>query len=276
MKRYRVMNFSFDSRATILSTEIKEEWEEQVKLQWRQNKQAVVEGFIHIYGANEYEDKIKNFTSFGPIPFSIVAFHNKFFSQIRDSFVLGSYYPALTAACSLGERILNHLILILRDDYKNTSHYKEVYSKKSFDNWDKMITPLSDWNVLLPEVVEKFNELKYLRNYSIHFNPDTDTQDKEYAQSAIDILKRIIEQQFGVGGLPIRPWFINSIPGAFYVSKESEDLPFVKRIILPNCDLVGYRHRLENEGRWFKVIDDYEYEKKEITDEEFKELLATQ
>lgn len=190
--------------------------------------------------------------------------------------MLGSYYPALTAACSLGERILNHLILLLRDDYKNTTHYKDVYSKKSFDNWDKMITPLSDWNVLLPEVVDKFNELKYLRNYSIHFNPDTDIQDKEYAQSAIEVLRRIIEIQFGVGGQPLRPWFINFIPGAFYISKETEDWPFVKRVILPNCALVGYKHRLENDGQWFKVIDDFEYENKEVSDEEFKDLLASQ
>lgn len=276
MNRYRVMNISFDSRSTILSTEIQEDWEEQLKLQWRNNKQSIIEGIIHTYGVNDYENKIKNFESFGSIPFSVVAFHNKFFNQIRDSFVHCSYYPALTAACSLGERILNHLILLLRDDFKNTPQYKDVYSKKSFDNWDKMIKTLSDWSILLPEVVDKFNELKFLRNYSIHFNPDTDIQDKEYAQSAINILKRIIELQFGVGGQPLRPWFINSIPGAFYISKETEDWPFVKRIILPNCVLVGYKHRLENDGRWFKVIDDFEYDNKEITDEEFKDLLATQ
>lgn len=275
MKRYRVINISFDSRATILNTEIKEEWEEEVKMQWRQNKQFIVESIIHAYGANNFEDKVSNFSSFGVIPFSIVAFHNKFFKQIRDSFILGSYYPALTAACSLGERILNHLILLLRDDYKNTVHYRNVYSKKSFDNWDKMIVPLNDWGALLPEVVDKFNELKSLRNYSIHFNPDTDVQDKKYAQSAIDVLKKIIELQFGVGGPVLRPWFINSIPGAFYISKEAEDWPFVKKVILPNCILVGHKHKLENDGSWFEVIDDHDYEDKEITDEEFKDLLVT-
>jgi len=276
MKRYRVLNFSFDSRSTILNTEINEDWEEEVKLRWKTKKQFIYEGIIHTYGIENYNSKLDNFSSFGSLPFSIIAFHNKFFKQIRDAFIIGSYYPALTAACSLGERMLNHLVLLLRDEYKNTKHYKNVYSKKAFDNWDKMIDPLNDWGVLLPEVVEKFNELKKLRNYSIHFNPDTDLQDKEYAQSAIDILKAIIELQFGVGGPVLRPWFINSIPGAFYISKEAEELPFVKKIILPNCVLVGHKHRLENEGNWFKVIDDHEYEDKEITDEEFKDLLVTQ
>lgn len=167
------------------------------------------------------------------------------------------------------------MILLLRDDYKNTKHYKDVYSKKAFDNWDKMIVPLRDWEVLLPEVVEKFNELKKLRNYSIHFNADTEVQDKEYAESAIEVLKDIVKLQFGVGGPVLRPWFINSIPGASYISKEAEEWPFVKKIILPNCVLVGYKHRLENESNWFEVIDDYEYEDKEITDEEFKDLLVT-
>jgi hypothetical protein len=64
-----------------------------------------------------------------------VAFHNVFFNQVRDSFVIGSYYPALTAACALGERILNHLVLGLRDSFRTAEEYKRVYRKDSFDNW---------------------------------------------------------------------------------------------------------------------------------------------
>lgn len=82
MKRYRLINISFDSRAIILNTEINEEWEEQVKLQWMQNKKSIIEGIIHTYGANDHENKINNFASFRSIPFSVISFHNKFFSQI--------------------------------------------------------------------------------------------------------------------------------------------------------------------------------------------------
>ncbi|MNP29412.1 hypothetical protein D3C76_1224370 [compost metagenome] len=179
----------------------------------------------------------------------------------------------MTAACSLGERILNHLLLELRDDYKATPQYKEVYSKKSFDNWDKVIGILDSWDVLLPEVVKNFNELKDLRNYSIHFNPETDTLDKHLAFKAINLLSDIISKQFGFGD---QTWFIPSIPGAFYLKKEVEEWPFVKKIIIPNCALVGYLHRLEFDGNCFRAVDDFSYEDREITDAEFRDLMVNQ
>ena len=61
-------------------------------------------------------------------------------------------YPALTGACALGERILNYLILNLRDDFHSTPEYKQVYRKDSFDQWDAPINALASWGVLLPEV----------------------------------------------------------------------------------------------------------------------------
>ena len=65
------------------------------------------------YGAFDAQTKAQNLKDMGNAPFSILAFHNKFLHQIRDSFILGAYYPALTGACALGERILNHLALNL-------------------------------------------------------------------------------------------------------------------------------------------------------------------
>ncbi len=79
--------------------------------------------------------------------------------QIRRSFIIGSYYPALTGACSLGERILNHLILTFKEDYKWSLEYKKVYDKKSFDDWSLPIGILSKWGILLPAVVKKFKTL---------------------------------------------------------------------------------------------------------------------
>ncbi|WP_159881699.1 hypothetical protein [Paenibacillus puerhi] len=274
MKRYRVIGMAFDSRAMILNTEIKDDWTEDIKLQWQQNKNTITEGVQYQYGNHNFQNKLENFKEFGPIPFSIIAYHNKFFDQIRNAYVVGSYYPALTATCSLGERILNHLIITLRDDFRKTPQYKDVYSKNSFDNWDRAIKILNEWNVLLPDVISLFHQLKDLRNFSIHFNPNTEAEDKKYALNGIQILKRIIELQFGIGGQPLRPWFINTIPGAFYVTKEAEEWPFVKRVILPSCVQVGYKHRLEISGNLFKVIDDNQYDDKEISDDEFKDLLA--
>ncbi len=48
----------------------------------------------------------------------------------------GVYHLALTAACALGERILNHLVLTLRDEFRSSPEFKRIYRSESFDNWE--------------------------------------------------------------------------------------------------------------------------------------------
>jgi len=272
MKRYRVLNFDLDSRATILSMEIDESWEEKVKEQHLRNKKQTEEQLLIEFGSSNKESKIKNFCDLGNSPFSILAFHNKFLHQIRNSFVLSSYYPALTGACSLGERILNHLIIQLRNDFKNTPEYKKVHRKDSFDDWGLAIKTLSSWKILLPDVVKNYEKLEKIRHReAIHFNPATDTNDREIALRAIKTLQIIIQKQFGAFGL--QPWFIKGIKGASYIKKEYENYPFIKKIYLPNCVLVGPLHRLEFVNGEWKVIDNNTYYDREIFDREFVELL---
>jgi len=142
MKRYRVLAYDFDTRATVLSQEIKDEWEPHVKQQWLENQTRIKEGLLAEYGLWDGFRKIQDFTELGPAPFSIIAFQNKFLRQVRSAFVVGTSYPALTGACALGERVLNQLILHLRDDFCASPEYKSVYSKDSFDNWDLAIDTL--------------------------------------------------------------------------------------------------------------------------------------
>lgn len=156
MKRFRVFSMDFDSRAMMLTEEIREDWEPTVKELHRQNRRQIQESLIHAYGASNYESKRQNFIDLGTKPFSVMAFHNAFFEQIRLAFVMGAYYPALTGACALGERILNHLILNLRDDFRATPEYKQVYRNDSFDQWDIPINALTSWGVLLPEAADSF------------------------------------------------------------------------------------------------------------------------
>ena len=127
---------------------------------------------------------------------SIIAFHNNFFGQIRRAFIIGSYYPALTAVCSLGERVLNHIIINVRDFYKFTKEYKRVHRKQSFDNRDLLIDTLESREILLPNVVNKFRDLKTFRNNSIHFKKYIDSNDRECALEAILCFQEIIKHQF--------------------------------------------------------------------------------
>lgn len=271
MKRYRVVAFDFDSRAVTLATEIQPTWEPQVQELWRDAKRQVTDGLIAQFGAHAADAKIANFTDLGPKPFSILAFHNQFSTEVRDAFVVGGYYPALTGACALGERILNHLILLLRDDFRGTDEYRRVYRKSSFDNWEVPISTLEAWGVLLPDAAAAFRELAGVRNRAIHFHPETDHNARTLALDAIRLLDRTVMAQFPVMGL--QPWFIPDIAGASYIRRTWEDHPFVRRVYLPNCLHVGPDHAVVSVFPEFRIRDRDDYPAVEITDDEFRHLL---
>lgn len=269
-----MLSFDFDSRVHTLTQEIPEAWEEQVKRQHRQNREAVEKGLVDSYGQESQEAKRKNFIDLGDKPPSILAFHNRFFEQIRNAFIMGSYYPAPTATCALGERILNHLILILRDDFKHTPEYKSVSRKDSFDNWDVPINILEKWKILLPDVTIEFRHLKDMRQKAVHFRPEIDRNDRALALEAIQCLREIIRNQFSAFGS--QPWFITNIPGEIYIKKEWESSPYIRKIYLPNCLAVGPKHRIKALTPRIVVNDNYQYEEREITDEEFSVLHKKQ
>ena len=264
----------FDSRATLLAMEIRDEWAEPAKAQHRASKDRIRKGLLYEYGSDAADMKLKSFVDLGAKPLSIVAFHNEFLEQTRRAFIIGSYYPALTATCALGERILNHLIRTLREDFKATPEYKRVYNKDSFNDWERAAVPLESWGVLLPDAAKAFRELEILRHRSIHFDPAVDTDDRPLALQAIEKISIIIRVQFG--GFGNQPWFIPGIRGASYIEKEAEEWPFVKRVYIPNSHLVGPLHKLGSvSGRidLVHVYDDNDYEDREISDDEFRSLL---
>lgn len=271
MKRYRVISYSFDTRATLLNTEINANWEDRVKETWHTNKTRIREGLIHEFGALDHKRKIQNFTDLGAMPMSLLAFHNEFLKQCRNAFIISAYYPALVAACTLGERILNHLLIRLRDYYKDSPEYKKIYRKKSFDKWSDAINILAIWGVMLEASEKKFRQLETIRHRSVHFNPETDTNARKLALEAITLLQEIVVDQFSAFGT--QPWYIPGIKGAAYVAKDYERTPFVKEVVLPCCKLVGPKHRLENKNNSWVVIDDNEYESKEISDLKFASLI---
>jgi hypothetical protein len=271
MKRYRVLRQDFDTRANVLKQEISPEWQDSVKAQWKKNKEQIVEELCAELGAIGLHRKVQDFIDIGAAPISLVAFHNRFFRQVRYAFTIGAYYPALTASCALGERILNHLVLLLREDFRNTREYKQVCRKNSFDNWDLAIGTLEKWGVLLPDVAVTYRELRDIRHRTLHFSPETDQNDRSLSLEAINKLTEIISGQFS--GFGPQPWYIEGTVGAIFVKRGSEQTPFVRRVVLPNCHVVGYLHLLQlGPGGWI-VMDDHPYGDREVSDEEFRELF---
>lgn len=268
MKRYRVLPRDFDARALSLEP-IPEHWDEEVKKLHQENRENTIEELKHQFGDWAGEIKIRNFIDLGTKPFSILAYHNRFLEQVRNSFVIGSYYPALTGACALGERILNYLVITLRDYYRETPEYKGVYRQSSFDNWPLVVGTLEAWGVLLPGAADKFRELGKKRNKAIHFSIQTERNDRELALEAIKLLQEIIADQFPSFGT--QPWFF-WVPGECYIRKAWEEKPFVKTVYLPNCVYVGYKHRVESVFPKWVINDQFEYGEKTLIDEEYAEL----
>jgi hypothetical protein len=277
MKRYRPAVFHLDTRAHFLTMEIRDDWEPEVRQNWLDQRERDKLRLVEEFGAQHSERKLADFIAIGEIPFSVVGSHSKFLLQARNAFVVGAYYPSLTASCALGERILNNLLLSVRDYYQDRPEYRKVGRVKSIDNWELLINTLAAWDVLLPDVADEFRRLLPMRLRSLHFNQDTEVLERQHALKAFDRIRRIVERQFGVGG---EPWYISGTRGAFFIKRSYEIHPFVKAVILPLSVYVGPYHSVRHDmqsGRWSFADREYEdadreYEDREITDEEFASL----
>ena len=161
------------------------------------------------------------------------------------------------------------MVISLRNYHKNTPEYKKVYRKNSFDYWPLAIETLESWEELLPEAAAKSRDLNEKRNRAIHFNPETDHNDKELALEAIHLMQEIVDSQFSAFGT--QPWYF-CVPGETYIKKEWEENPLIKQIFIPNALLVGPKHKVESIMPQIVVNDRFEYENKEITDEEYSQL----
>lgn len=268
MKRYRVVPKTFDLTANLLIS-----LEESLRINPSddivEKINQLKESYGMRYGILYIENKLDNIRSIGVNPFSIVSYHNSLIQQIRDSFITGNYYPALTGACALGERILNHLILDLRTHYQPLGNDESIFTDKTFSNWRDMILKLDEWNVLLPEVSKSFKELKNIRNKALHFSQSLPSKLREVALEALILIQNIIANQFSAFGL--QPWFIPNVAGESYLKREWETIPFIKEYYLKiNSYYVGPSHKVKSIQPW--QFEDDVYSEEEITDEKFVEL----
>jgi hypothetical protein len=269
-RRYKAFGPDFDSRVSSLEA-IPENWAEEVKAVHRGNREKTIAGLAAQFGTLNLERKIEDFIALGSKPMSIIAHHNQMHEQARQAFTIGAYFPALTAACALGERILNHLIIDLRDQFRSTPEYKRVHNKDSFDDWSKAIEILTSWNVLLPEAANEFSKLAALRHRSIHFNQSTYTTLREDALEAIKHIGAIAGSQFSGWGRA--PWYMEGTKGHTFVKRDFEDRPFVRTYVLPRCPLVGVNFAMKpsytsSDIQW-KHIDFVDYGDGSLTDDEF-------
>lgn len=273
MKRHLVFPLTFDSRAILLD-DINPDWEESVKVMHAENQARIIAELKEELGENNFDLKMKNFKDLGPAPFSIISYHIELFKQSRYAFIHGFYYSALTATCALGERIFNHIILDLRESFKDRESYRKIFRKNSFCDWDAAIEIMSEWDIFFHDDVEKeFKTLAEIRHRSIHFNPSTYQSIRDEALLALNTLSKIISLQFGFADEGNK-WLIDGIEGYFFIKKEAENFPFIKRYYLPQCPLVGYKFAMDisSEGQWL-FFDFQDYDIPPVSDFQFAQLI---
>ena len=269
MKRYLIYPTNFDARSYALE-EPGPEWVQEAIDLHLQNRARLIESLKVELGEHDFEAKLQNFRELGTLPFSIIAHHNYLFIQARYAFIHGFYYPALTGACALGERILNHLVLDLRDQFPVSSFDKKSHTRESISDWMKAIDTLNEWNVFLdPKVRSTFEELMVLRHKSLHFNSSTLESIRGDALSALKCLAVIIEKQFGF-------LFNKIIPGStgfFFLQKAAETTPFIKFYYLGQSAHVTPYFAMDRVDDILMVFDHQGEDFVDVTDAEFIEIF---
>ncbi len=83
------------------------------------------------------------------------------------------------------------------------------------------------------------------------------------------MIQEIVQVQFAAFGN--QSWYF-CVPGEIYIKKNWVDNPLIKHIFIPNSLLVGSKHKIESIVPEYVINDRFDYEDKEITDEELSEL----
>src|SRR5262249_25425063 len=182
MKRYMWTNFFIDTiRNFVLSPDLPQAVKEK-ELDSLQQMLAAK------HGTDDIEGKLERYLSFKPPNLVVVYEFHPMVLEVEDAYICGHYYPSLTGACCIGERILNVLLRRLRDYHKNSKWYKRIYAKDSFEDWGQAIQILRDWNVLGSTLAGTFTELKEVRHQSVHFRELPDLE-----RRAIDALNCVLK-----------------------------------------------------------------------------------
>ncbi|KKS81047.1 MAG: hypothetical protein UV55_C0023G0009 [Candidatus Gottesmanbacteria bacterium GW2011_GWC1_43_10] len=266
MKRYRIANFYIDSTRSVFRGLPK-------NAAMAMAKKDMESSLKSRYGELGFDQKFERYMALDKPVLSVVEEHSFLLEDICNAYVGGSFYSALTGACCLGERIFNNIIFKVADDFKSSPRYKEVYGKGSIIDWDLAINILSDWKIIDDVTQTKYLRLKRLRHESVHYQKK-EQDAAAMSLEAINLVNSIIHHLFGIDQHRKDILLYFDVPGEIYIRKAAEALPIVKTFYIPCAVLVGPRFEMAHDtasGK-FKIIDNYPYDAKEITDEEFVRL----
>lgn len=220
-RMYRIMSFALDTRSGLLN-----------KRDVGYAHENIIQGLKQQWGEHDFDKKLERFRKMELSFFGIPDEYYDLLHQIVDAYCCGQFYPAMTGAGALGERILNRLILKTRNYYRTTPEYRTIYRKKSFDQWETPIEILETWGVISHVVADAFLRLKVHRNDSIHYRDEYPFA--KNAESAVFELFEVINGQFNYLKREDLFW-VFTVPGEIWLRTDKEADPFVKEFVLPHC-----------------------------------------
>lgn len=221
---YKVTGFVIDTRSQIVNN-----------FETRRSEDKIVSGLIDDWGKLNFEKKLDRFKH---LSISLLGIPEEYYNLLWDVvsvYCCGRFYPAMTSAGALGERILNRLILRTKKYYKSSKHFKYIYNKNSFDNWKKMINILLEWDIISSEIGRTFTRLLQFRKDSIHYSDGYDFEINSH--DAVLAIVEIINGQFNYLRRQDLFWVFD-VPGEILVRSDKVEDAFVKEFVLPYCTLI--------------------------------------
>ena len=199
---------------------------------------------------------------------SVVDFHNQCLEQCRTAFVCGQYYPALTSAFALAERMLVHLVNGLRPRYCDKSSRQALYAWEQKQDAYMALELLLAWQVVRSEVADMWLELQVGLKNRLYVNNEDLLYKRDLAFEVLTQVEDIISLQFaGAGDLP---WLF-AVNDEYYIRKEFEQHPFIQLVYLPSSVRLGPRHHIKRVFPW-EFTDAEDEIEHGISDEEFAKL----
>jgi hypothetical protein len=217
-------------------------------------------------GSHNFDAKFARWMKIDYPPLGVIDEYPRQIEQIINTYSIGYAYPAVTSSCCLAERILNRLVLKSRHHFVPRREYKKIYRKKSFDDWERMIDLISDWNIVPERAIACFRELIPIRHQSIHYNEHYDFE--AVAPATINNLIAAITEVFGVLNRK-DIYLLFDVPGEVWVRSDAQCLPFVKEFVLPHC---YYAHAVHDLDTKRGIITERLGRTGPLTDDEFVQL----
>lgn len=258
-RRYRLMNFFIDTTRGFFSNPA-------LNSALQKEIDRFTEHLKAILGTDNFKEKFERWLKINYPPLGLIDEYPDKITQIINTYSAGFFYPAVTSACCLAERILNRLILKTRAHFKKSPHFSKIYRKESFDDWDKMITIISDWQLIPERAINIMKELMPIRHQSIHYN-----ESFNFEAIALEVINKLIAAITEIFGVINRKdiYLVFDVPGEIWVRLEAQERPFVKEFVLPHC---YYAHAIHDVDFNSKRITEHIGKLGPLTDEEFVEL----